>query len=91
MLLEEDAHICIGTDSLASNHQLCILSELYTIKQHYPDIDWELLLCWGTLESACALQMQIQTGHISEGLAPGINQILLLDEPGFKPLVKRIF
>jgi len=91
MLLEEGAHICIGTDSLASNHQLCILSELYTIKQHYPDIDWELLLCWGTLGSACALQMQIQTGHISEGLAPGINQILLLDETGVKPVVKRIF
>ncbi len=90
MLLEERVGIAIGTDSLASNHQLCILSELYTIKQHYPDIDWEMLLRWGTLGSACALELQMQVGHISKGLAPGINQILMLDEPEMKPIVRRI-
>ena len=35
MLIQEGVSLCIGTDSLASNHQLCILSELYTIKQYH--------------------------------------------------------
>jgi hypothetical protein len=36
------AQICIGTDSLASNHQLSVMAELLTIKAYYPDISWEI-------------------------------------------------
>lgn len=89
MLISEGANICIGTDSLASNHQLCILSELYSIKQHFPHLDWEMLLSWATLNGARALQMQDTLGKIGPGKTPGILQLSGLDNAG-KPEVKRI-
>lgn len=72
MLVEECNNICIGTDSLASNHQLSVLAELHTIKQHYPAIDWEDLLRWGTYNGACALQMDSIAGSIEPGKSPGL-------------------
>ncbi|MCW3122032.1 MAG: amidohydrolase [Flavipsychrobacter sp.] len=90
MFISEEANICIGTDSLASNHQLCILSELYTIKEHYPALSWELLLSWGTRNGAQALQMQHTIGTIEPGKTPGIIQLTGLDTANAKPLVKRI-
>ncbi len=72
MMVEECNNICIGTDSLASNHQLSILAELRSIKQHYPAIDWEDLLRWGTYNGACALQMDNVIGIIEPGKSPGL-------------------
>ena len=90
MFISEEANICIGTDSLASNHQLCILSELCTIKEHYPALSWELLLSWGTRNGALALQMQHTIGTIEPGKNPGIIQLAGLDTANAKPVVKRI-
>jgi cytosine/adenosine deaminase-related metal-dependent hydrolase len=90
MLMEENAAICIGTDSLSSNHQLCVLSELASIRQHYPGIDWETLLAWGTYNGACALQMQGIVGSIEPGKNPGIVQLQGLYQHGAKPAVTRI-
>jgi len=87
MLISEGAAICIGTDSLASNHQLSVLSELHTIKQHYPALSWEALLGWATHNGACALQMQDVVGSIEVGKRPGILQITGLDGV---PVVKRV-
>jgi aminodeoxyfutalosine deaminase len=70
--ISKDARICIGTDSLASNHQLSILAELTTIKKHYPDIAWETLLNWGTHNGAKALGMDQMLGTIEPGKQPGI-------------------
>lgn len=72
MLREECDTICIGTDSLSSNHQLSILSELQTIKDHYPETDWETLLRWGTYNGALALQMDDVIGSIEPGKQPGL-------------------
>ena len=80
MFISESATICIGTDSLASNHQLSILSELQSIKQHYPHINWETLLKWATHNGSCALQMQDVIGTIEAGKKPGIIQITGDDE-----------
>lgn len=90
LLLQEARNICIGTDSLASNHQLCILSELYTIKQQYPGIEWGLLLRWATQSGAMALQMQDRIGSIEVGKQPGILHITGLDDAASKPQVTRI-
>jgi len=79
MFMSENANICIGTDSLASNHQLSVLSELQTIKDHYPTLSWETLLTWGTRNGALAMQMQ-DIGTIEIGKRPGIVQIMGLDE-----------
>ena len=90
MLMEEGVNICIGTDSLASNHQLCILTELYTIKQRHANINWETLLTWATYNGALALQMQHTIGSMEIGKKPGIINITHLNETGTKPLVKRV-
>jgi cytosine/adenosine deaminase-related metal-dependent hydrolase len=87
MLLLDANNICIGTDSLSSNHKLCILSELTTIKQHYPNIDWGTLLRWATFNGAKALQMQHVVGRIEEDKKPGIIHITNLDT---NPEVKRV-
>lgn len=89
MFINEGVNICVGTDSLASNHQLCILSELYTIKQYFPHIGWETLLSWATANGAAALHMQDAIGTIAIGKSPGIIQISGLDTDR-KPTVKRI-
>lgn len=89
MLMRNKANICIGTDSLSSNHRLCIMSELYTIKQNMPGIDWEVLLNWATANGAQALQMQDVAGSIELGKQPGILHIQGLDN-NHKPTVKRI-
>src|SRR5690606_29170879 len=49
--------ICLGTDSLASNHTLSIWHEIQIIQEHYPDIPLEKLLQWATINGAQALQM----------------------------------
>jgi cytosine/adenosine deaminase-related metal-dependent hydrolase len=82
MLISEGANICTGTDSLASNHQLCLLSELHSIKKHYPHISWETLLSWGTGNGAKALQLQDVIGTIAVGKKPGIVQVIDLEDAG---------
>ena len=72
MLAKHGNTICIGTDSLASNHQLSILAELQAIKDHYPSIDWETLLRWGTFNGSLALQMNDIAGTIEPGKQPGL-------------------
>ncbi len=67
-------NICIGTDSLASNDRLCILSELVTLKNHFPELTWETLYRWGTSNGATALQMP-DLGRIKPGARPGIIQV----------------
>ena len=87
MFISENANICIGTDSLASNHQLSVLSELQTIKQRYPTLAWETLLTWGSRNGALALQMP-DVGTIEVGKRPGIVEIMGLD--GDSPEVRRV-
>ncbi len=89
--MNEGLNICIGTDSLASNHGLSVLEELVTIKQHYPAISWETLLTWGTLNGAKALQMEDIVGTIEVGKKPGIALIHGIEENSKEPIsVQRI-
>ena len=76
MLMNEERNICIGTDSLASNHQLSIYSELQSINKQYPGIGWETLLRWGTGNGARALRMADVVGSISVGMQPGLVVIM---------------
>lgn len=63
--------IVVGTDSLASNWQLCILSELKTIQQN-TFISTANLLQWATLNGAKLLGLQNNLGSLSIGKRPGI-------------------
>jgi cytosine/adenosine deaminase-related metal-dependent hydrolase len=78
LLRSKNAAIVLGTDSLSSNHQLSILSELKTIRKNFPLIPLEEMLQWATLNGAKALQLEQQFGSFEKGKKPGlilINQI----------------
>jgi cytosine/adenosine deaminase-related metal-dependent hydrolase len=79
MFIKANADICIGTDSLSSNTELSILSELKTIKRHFPSIDWEQLLKWGTYNGAKALRLSDIVGSIEPGKKPGLVHISSLN------------
>jgi len=72
LFLENNLNIILGTDSLASNHQLNILEEIKTIVKSFPEIKTEDLLKWATLNGAKALQMQNEIGSFEKGKTPGV-------------------
>ncbi|HET8573255.1 MAG TPA: amidohydrolase family protein [Edaphocola sp.] len=78
MLMAAGAGICLGTDSLSSNHELNILCEIRQIRKHFPEIPFETLLRWATANGAKALNLSDYAGHLTKGKAPGI--IHLIDE-----------
>lgn len=81
----------IGTDSLASNHQLSVLEELKTIQKCYPSISLEKLLQWSTYNGAKALQIDNRFGSFDKGKKPGVIQIkAVLDSNIRKAFINRI-
>lgn len=72
LLRQYRATMVVGTDSLASNHQLSILAELQTIHQHFPHIEKVELLQWATLNGAEALQLDDELGSFEPGKKPGV-------------------
>jgi len=72
MLWKNECNIVIGTDSLASNHQLNILEELKTISKNFSNIPIETLLQWATINGAMALQMENKLGSFEKGKQPGV-------------------
>ncbi len=75
MLQGETDRLCIGTDSLASNHQLSVLAELQLLHAFHPQLDWEALLRWGTSNGARALGMADAVGSLEPGKTPGLLHI----------------
>lgn len=71
--LEENAKMCIGTDSLTSNWQLDILEEMKTIKRYQSYISESELILWATLNGAKALGFESTLGSLEVGKSPGIN------------------
>lgn len=74
--IDNQAVVCIGTDSLTSNWQLSILEEMKTIARFQSYVGFELLLRWATLNGALALGFEDDFGSIEVGKTPGL---LLLD------------
>ncbi|WP_116846257.1 amidohydrolase family protein [Deminuibacter soli] len=75
MLLKNEVNIVLGTDSLASNHQLSILSEIQTISRHYPEVPLHTMLQWATLNGAQALGLDALLGSFDPGKQPGVVNI----------------
>jgi len=72
LFIKNGCHIVLGTDSLASNHQLNILEEIKTIVKNFPKIGTETLLKWATQNGAKSLQMEEKLGSFEKGKKPGI-------------------
>jgi aminodeoxyfutalosine deaminase len=68
----EKMQICLGTDSLASNTELSVFSEIKTLRHYFPDIPMEELFTWACLNGAAALGMDDRYGSLEVGKKPGI-------------------
>lgn len=94
MLISEGCEIVIGTDSLASNHELSILSELKILQKNFPSLNPEDLIRWATINGAKALYEAETYGKIAPGMKPGLLLLENLDLVNFKLLpetsVKRL-
>ena len=72
LLLKNDCHIVLGTDSYASNHQLSIMAEINTIQQHFPQIPLATVLQWATINGAKTLGIDDAFGSFEKGKRPGL-------------------
>ena len=72
LLLKEQCNIILGTDSLASNHQLNILEEIKTLQKHFPEVPLLIMLQWATINGAAALQMDNMLGSFDKNKKPGV-------------------
>lgn len=79
--LDTNARMTIGTDSLTSNWQLCVLEELKTISKYQSYVSFETLLRWATLNGAEALGMEQEIGSLEVGKTPGLNLLNIVDTP----------
>lgn len=70
--LRNGARACIGTDSLASNHQLSIFEEMKLLAKHCPSISFDDLLRMATLNGAMALGMENEAGTLEKSKMPGL-------------------
>lgn len=70
--LGSGTRVCIGTDSLASNHGLSILSEMKLLSERCPSINFDDLLRIATLNGALALGRENETGTLEKSKVPGV-------------------
>ena len=83
LLIKNNCSIVMGTDSLASNHQLNIIEELKTLQKNFPHLLINDLLKWATINGAKALQLESLTGSFEKGKQPGIVLIENVEEKKF--------
>ncbi len=72
MFVKNRLQICLGTDSLASNNELSILSEIKTIEERFPQFSFNEILKWACLNGAKALKVDNVFGSFEIGKKPGI-------------------
>ncbi len=76
---KEKMNICLGTDSLASNHMLSVLQEMKTLQEHFPEITLQDLVEWGCWNGSRALGLTHLFGSLESGKKPGVNLITGVD------------
>ncbi len=65
--------ITLGTDSLASNDRLCVLSELKAVHHFFPELPLTETIKWATINGARFLGISDTYGSLEAGKCPGIN------------------
>jgi cytosine/adenosine deaminase-related metal-dependent hydrolase len=79
LLRSEGMNLCLGTDSLASNEELSIFSEIKTLQRHFPGIPTGELFAWASRNGAQALGINIRYGTFDVGKKPGVLLISAVD------------
>lgn len=72
LFIQHGVSVAIGTDSLASNSELSILSELLCLQNEFQHIPLQTLLQCATYNGAKALQIQKKYGRFKPGASPGV-------------------
>ncbi|TFF35752.1 amidohydrolase family protein [Mucilaginibacter psychrotolerans] len=85
LFVNQGLNITLGTDSLASNNKLCILSEMRTLQQHLPSLSLDTLLEWGTINGAKFMGIDSTKGSIEVGKTPGLNLLTGLNGSTITP------
>jgi cytosine/adenosine deaminase-related metal-dependent hydrolase len=80
LFLDQGFNITLGTDSLASNNKLCILNEMRTLQNKFPNLTIRRLLNWATINGATYLGIDKEKGTLDIGKTPGLNLITGLDD-----------
>jgi len=80
LLRRSGVMLVLGTDSLASNHQLDILAEMKTLQHHFPLLETATLLEWATANGAAALGLDSMLGSFGKGTQPGVVSISNVDQ-----------
>jgi cytosine/adenosine deaminase-related metal-dependent hydrolase len=75
LFINSGFNITLGTDSLASNEKLCILSEMQSIKKYFPHLPTSEMLKWATINGAQFLGIDKTFGSFEIGKIPGLNLI----------------
>ena len=64
--------VCLGTDSLSSHDDLCIVDELYCLQQHFPEVPLGEMLVWASSNGAAFLGKEDVLGSLEPGKRPGL-------------------
>lgn len=70
LLAGNGLNMMIGTDSLASNQQLSVITEVNTLLENFPSMDAADVLSWATINGADAFGWD-DLGRFAEGCKPG--------------------
>ncbi len=76
--------ICLGTDSLSSNHILSIVEEIKCLHEHFPHIELEEILLWACYNGAKAIGFESVLGSFEPGKRPGVVLIDNIDWDNMK-------
>ena len=90
-LSKSECILTLGTDSLATNTNFDIVSEIKTIKNEWKESTFDELVKWATLNSAKALGIDSQFGSFEKEKTPGGLQVENFEETEKNHSVKRVF
>lgn len=83
--LARQVRVALGTDSLASNPDLSVLTEVRFIRSRYPDLSGDTLLRLATLSGAGALSWHNETGSLTPGKSADFAVIALPNRDAADP------
>ena len=66
-MLEAGVRVALGTDSRASNPDLCLLEEMRQVARQFPELSLDTILQMGTIAGAEALGLADEAGTLTAG------------------------
>ena len=83
LFIGQGYNLVLGTDSLASNSNLCILSGMRTLQKKFPVLSTAQLMEWATVNGARYLGIDTERGTLEAGKTPGLNLLTGMDGLNF--------